>query len=470
MPYRNRMGDWIQMGLRKQHQVKLWSMFLWYLFNLLVWSGVFVGVYILFFSLALENGIILPANYAEQMIKQNKEAISKSEPLDRQLIPHTCKIGLFNKNYQYVEGEFDVQTVEDAKLFLKQSSNYHNRYMVIEREDGFCVIQYDISVHFASSALNSMFPKLEFTLLTSFFVLLLILVIIIAALFAKKLKKELIPVVEATQQIKKKNLEFELRTSHIQEFNEVINSIEEMKIALAKSLKKEWDTEERRKTHIATLAHDIKTPLTIIKGNAELLMEENVSSEIKGYLESIEKGGNQIEHYITLLIEATKNDNKLEMKKERVKLGDFVKELIRQTQVLCKSYQVELIKEVNIRSACMLVMDEEKVLRAVMNVVVNALEHTEKQRQIKLRVIEKGQALIMQVEDYGCGFTQEALKYASNQFFTQNIARTGTHYGLGLYMTKQVITGHKGIVTYENKEGVKGAVITIDLPLGDSLV
>ncbi|MGL4738933.1 MAG: sensor histidine kinase [Cellulosilyticaceae bacterium] len=453
------------MGLRKQYQVKLSGLFIGYLFNLLVWSGIFLGIYIFFFSMATESGVILPANYVEHMVKQNKAAISVSEPLDRQLIPSTCKVGLFNKDYQYVTGEFDAQTVEDAALFLRQSNRYHPNFLMIERENGFCVIQYEIGARFASPVLDKLFPKLELTLIMSFFLLFLLLVILIAWLFAKRLKKELLPVVEATQQIKEKNLAFELSVSHIQEFNEVVHAIEDMKGALAQSLKKEWETEERRKLHIATLAHDLKTPLTIIKGNAELLIEEELSPEMKESVESIEKSSNQIAQYITLLIEATKDDEQLAMKKEKVKLEDFARALTRQVQGLCKSYQVALTEEVDIHSQYLIGIDQQSVLRAVMNVVVNAIEHT--QERIKLQVIAKGNTLMIQVEDFGPGFTEEALKYACNQFFTQNTARTGSHYGLGLYITKQVVQGHRGTVVYENKEDSKGALITITLPVKD---
>lgn len=453
------------MGVRKQYEIKLWGMFLWYLLDLIMWSGLLIGIYILLFSIGINSKRILPANYAEQTIRRNKEAISNSHPLDRKLIPNTCKVGLFNKNHGYIGGEFDQQTVEDAEIFLSQSTNYRSRYIVIERVDEYCVIQYDLSAHFASPILNRIFPKLELTMIISFFILFLALVIFMAFLFAKKLERELGPVVQATQQIKERNLDFELDTSHIQEFNEVLKSIKHMKVALAEALKTEWETEERRKIHIAALAHDIKTPLTIIKGNTELVTEEKISSEIVEYMESIEKSSNQIEHYITLLIEATRDDKNLRMKKERVKVDDFIKELTRQTQELCESYQVQLTNIENIKGEDVFVIDKESLLRAMMNVVLNALEHTKDEKQIILRMIEKNGVLTIEVEDFGDGFTREALKYASDQFFTQNTARRGTHYGLGLYMTKQVIKGHKGGITYENKEIDKGAIVSVNLPI-----
>lgn len=455
------------MELRKTRKIGLWGMFLKYIFNLLVMTILLGGLYVLLFSLAMGQGVILPADYAEKQIDQNWEAISKSQILDRQLIPHTCKSGVFDKSYQYLEGDFDEQTIEDAQLFLKHSKGYRNRYILIERAEDIYVIQYDISAHFASPVLHRLFPRLELTLLLGFFVLLLALVIITALLFARKLKKELMPVMEATEQIKERNLQFELKVSHIQEFSEVLSSIQDMKTALAEALKKEWETEQRRKTHISALAHDIKTPLTIIKGNAQLLMEENMLPDIEEYMESIERSTNQIEKYIGLLIEATKDEKKLEMKRASVESRGFVRQVIKQSKELCKSYQVHLVEQVSLVKNSTLMIDEASVLRALINVVKNALEHSEGQKEIKLSLIEEEYALAIQIEDFGPGFNEEALKYATQQFFTQNIARTGTHYGLGLYITRQVIEEHGGTLIYGNKEVGSGGLVTIKLPINN---
>ena len=67
------------------------------------------------------------------------------------------------------------------------------------------------------------------------------------------------------------------------------------------------------------------------------------------------------------------------------------------------------------------------------------------------------------------GFTEEALKHATEQFFTQNVSRTGTHYGLGLYISKQIIERHDGSLMYSNKEDKSGGVVTIKLPMNNLL-
>ena len=452
------------MDLKRCHKIGLWSMFIKYLLTLFVGIIILGSFYTIAFSFSMSNGIILPANYAEKQIVKNKEAISKSNPFDSSLIPHTCNYGLFDKSYNYLEGNFNKDTIEDAKLFLRQSEDYQKRYIVVERDKEICVIQYDISAHFAAPLLHQMFPSLELIVVISFFLMCIFLVIGTALLFAKKLKKELAPVLEATQQIKEKRLEFEVKSSKIQEFNDVLNSIRDMKIALAESLKKEWETEERRKEHISALAHDIKTPLTVIKGNAELLMEEIITPDMKEYIECIDRSSDQIENYICLLIEATRGQVGLEMKVGPIKARDFAKQIIEESTTLCRSYQIHLMKQVSVTDK-ILMIDQQSISRAVLNVVKNALEHTDKKKEIRLSFLEEAHALTIQIEDFGSGFTKEALKKATQQFFTQNVARTGTHYGLGLYMTRQVVEGHGGKLTYTNKENGEGALVTIKLPI-----
>ena len=458
------MGDWLQMELRRGHKIGLWGMFLKYLLTLFIGIVLLGSFYIVVFSFAMNNGVILPANYAEKQIAKNKEAIIRSNPFDNSLIPHTCNYGLFDKSYNYLEGNFDNSTVEDAKLFLMGTEDYYKRYIVVERDRDICVIQYDISAHFASPVLHQMFARLELMAVILFFIMFVLVVIGTALLFAKRLKKELAPVLEATQQIKERKLQFEVKSSRIQEFNDVLNSIGDMKIALAKSLKKEWETEERRKEHISALAHDIKTPLTVIKGNAELLMEETITPEMREYVECIDRSSNQIEKYICLLIEATKSESGLELKATPLKTRDFVKQVIEESITLCRSYQVQLVSQVSVTDT-ILMIDEQSVLRAVLNVIQNALEHSDKEKEIRLSFLEEADKLIIQIEDFGLGFTKEALNNGAQQFFTENTARTGTHYGLGLYMTKQVIEGHKGKLTYGNKANESGALVNIELPV-----
>ena len=92
--------------------------------------------------------------------------------------------------------------------------------------------------------------------------------------FAKTMKKRLEQLQSVTQKISENDLEFAVQTTDIKEINRVLYSLEHMKDALQKSLRKQWDMEAEQTRQVRALVHDIKTPLTIIKGNAELSAED----------------------------------------------------------------------------------------------------------------------------------------------------------------------------------------------------
>lgn len=452
------MGDWIQMD------IKLFKMFLKYLFSFCFFTVILIAVFIITFIFGLNNKIILPANYGEKEIIKNGNAIKLSEPFDETLIPHTCKYGLFDKENNYLKGNFDEEIIEDAKLFLKDSKLANKWYFLIERPKERCVIQYDLSAHFSSPFLDKLFPHLEILIIGLFLIFFIILTILIAFLFGKKLKKELSPLLFATQKIKNQELDFEISYSKIKEFNEVLISMDEMKIALADSLKSEWEAEQKRKTHISALAHDIKTPLTVIKGNAELLKEENVSKEIYEHANNIDKSTDRIEQYVKLLIEATKSENGLNLNLSSIVLKDFVFEIISQARSLCKTKNITLIEKVSDMPE-IIVADKEELLRAILNIILNAVDYSFNEGKIYLKFYTFEDSFLITVEDFGRGFTESALKNAKKQFFTEKFERSGSHYGMGMYITDTIIENHGGKLDISNKVDSKGAVVTISIPL-----
>ena len=144
-----------------RHRIGLSGMFLKYLLSLVLGMIVLVIGYLLSINIGFKLGIFLPANYAEHQIAQNKEAIKSSTPFNEALIPKTCQYGLFDEKKQYIQGSFDEETLEDAKIFLFHLGTYQKRYMLIERTNESCVIEYDVQMHFASLRWHHWFPNVE---------------------------------------------------------------------------------------------------------------------------------------------------------------------------------------------------------------------------------------------------------------------------------------------------------------------
>lgn len=407
------------------------------------------------FSIGLNMEIILPANYTENYLLNNARQIAQSHPFSKELLPKNCEYGLFDQEGNYIEGNTEnIDTFADVLTGKK----YRNDYKVIERKDGFCVIHYSVQAHFADPFWNKIIPHPEMTAVLVFVMFFLVTVAISAFLFGKKLRKKLTPLLLEIESIKERDLLFVSEKSDIREFNEVLSALHEMKKELEDSLKREWETEQRRKDNISALAHDIKTPVTIIKGNAELLQEETDIEQIYHYAEVINANTDRIDHYIRLLI----NEAKGVEEHTDAELTQLFAEIKEQSRTLCHTKNVPLRIDENVCGYfTQQIQDAERVVRAVMNIVSNAVEYTDPEKGVVLSLMAENERIVIKVEDYGTGFSIEALRHATEQFYTEKKERSSAHYGLGLYFAKTVAKEHCGNLILANKIDGSGAEVSI---------
>lgn len=422
-----------------------------------------IVLFILVFQVGLNTNNILPANYSERVIEMNKEAIAQSEPLDETLIPSTCTYGIFNTNYQYIDGNMNRNIVDSAEKVIKNGSTSKYRFYVIPRNDGYCVIQYSVAAKFNNNFLNKLFPSPEIILIFLFLVVFIVLLVVNAAILGRRLKKELKPLLGVVDQIQKKELEFDMEYSTVREFNQVLIALNDMKLALSQSLKKAWESEQMRKSHILALAHDIRTPLTIMKGNAELIREETELEPIYEDASLICGNIDKIERYIKLLIEATKSEFTVSKNNETHTLAPFLNRIIKETKDLCKTKGMELVTTVSHQNETIFV-DQELITRAIMNIIKNAIEHSSSATKICASFVYEEGILQVSIEDFGSGFSEEALNNATKQFYTDRKERSNENYGLGLYIASEVAKAYEGTIEFFNKSD-EGAIVSISFML-----
>ena len=451
------------MELKKNHESKLWIMFMKYLIAITLATLVLILISFEALLKCINAQIFLPANYAENYLNANMEKIRTSEPFDKTLVPNFCKYGLFDKSYHYIEGNFNNQELGYAWSYFS-TEQFHSPmfYKVITRKNEICIIQYDLKIHFANDFLNQLFPNPEITFIYLLLLCILIIFFLLAFYFAKQLKKQLLPLIKAAEKIQEKDLDFNMSYCKIKEFNDVLHSMDEMKNALSTSLKREWLLEEKKNSHISSLAHDIKTPLTIIKGNAQLLLEEDLPEDLKEYVMSIDGKTDVIENYIKLLIQTAQSKMPEGMSLKTINLASWIEDISKEALSLGKTKEVK-IKFTKTHIPLQFYTDPIQLSRAVMNIIKNGIEHTNPYHQVTLNFIGYEKHLEIIIEDEGKGFSSAALKYGTDQFFTESQARLDNHYGLGLYIADTIVKNLHGTLTLYNKSD-KGAVVKLSLP------
>lgn len=449
---------------------KLYTIFISFLAVFVVQTIVLAAVVFLLFSLFINMGLILPAYYAQNELESISEEIAQVQKVEEQLMPPGCTYGVYEENGDYLYGTFSGEEQLQAWKH-KEGGSYQvslqTFYRFIERGGGeFCVVRYPVTAQFADEDLRKHLPNAEYLLWIMFALLFIVDTIWAARRFGKYITKRLRVLDQVTERIKEENLEFEREYSDIQEIDDVLGSLFRMKEALQGSLLKQWDTESRKREQMAALAHDIKTPLTVIRGNAELISEAEDGDEARGYNQFIIQSVQEIEDYLSVLQEMLRTGQlKADICKE-TKLRQFADRILRQAESLGKSRKRNVIIRKNDLSGTIMA-DEEKLYRAVMNVLANAVEHTQENDSIIIEVSASDtEKLKIRICDSGPGFSKDALQHATEQFYQSDKSRHGSnHYGMGLYIAKSFIEQQGGILEIGNSKETKGAEVVIRLRL-----
>ncbi|NFR87413.1 HAMP domain-containing sensor histidine kinase [Clostridium sp. ZS2] len=418
------------------------------------------------FIIGLKNGMILPANYYEQMVEKNRNNIMVTDEVS-EFIPKECNYVVYDLNGKIISSNVsEKNALKIWKVIEEDRIGYgSNYYKIIPRENEVCAVGYKLTAQFSNPILRKYIPSAEWCPVILFIITFILGVIILSKCFSKRVAKEMKILKNITESIKVENLNFETEESSITEVNEVLSALDKMRLELNVSLNKQWNLEKSRKDQIAALAHDIKTPLTIIKGNSELLRELNLNSDAMVFNENILNEIKNMEYYIKSLIEIMKSEKEMVLKKEVVNLKNFISEIIEQGILLIKDKQIKFIDEVKTNIE-IIIVDRVSLKRAIVNIITNAIDYCPIKGEILFSVDSNNEYISFTIEDNGRGFTKEELDSATEQFYQGDKSRNSkNHYGMGLYITRNIIKKHGGNLILENSKEIEGAKVVIKLPL-----
>ena len=423
--------------------------------------GLVIATYlILYIFISLE--FIYPANFAEQKINEAYDTILYADEVTAEMIPPLCNYVIFSESGERIGGNLSEQYEQiawNAAKYGNASGKYF--YKVISREKEYVVLQYCLTPQYHSAFLREHLIGPQNVMSIMAVIGAIVIIIIPSIRFGKRIKKQMQPVLDAIGQIKNQNLEYEASHSGIKEFDDCLSAIDDMRDALRESLEKQWKTEQEKNQQMSALAHDIKTPLTIVRGNAELLLETELTSEQKNNVTYVLNGTTQIQSYVQQLIDVTKSWNCSGVTYTTVLLDDFFTDIKEQALGLAEICHQKINWKAE-QCDKKVTIAYDPMFRAVMNVIQNAVEHTKENRIIYIDAKEYDGRLTFIVEDSGAGFTKEALLHGTEQFFMDDTSRNGeAHYGIGLFFAKTVAEKYGGEIKLSNSVKTGGAKVEI---------
>ena len=413
------------------------------------------------------TGFITYADYSERSAKNLVPVIAATPDLTDVQLPMGCKYLVLDKNYQVVETSLeknDLDAAMDYAISGKINENLNKQYLLVTRENEYVILQYYIGSQFTNEWLYEHFPSPETILYILIAVNCIAVCVILTTKFAKNMRVQLAPLFEATEQVAQQNLDFVVGHSKIKEFEDVLCSFEDMKNNLKTSLEKQWSAEQLQREQIAALAHDLKTPLTVIQGNIDLMSETNLDDEQRLYAGYITESSEQIGFYIKTLIDISRTISGYQLCLEEIDIVDYMKRIEAQANSLCLTHNICLCMETETNLGT---FKADKLLleRAIMNVINNALDYSPPKGTVSVIVQSTDDFLQISVTDEGNGFTPEALYHAQEQFYMGEKSRTSNmHFGMGLYITSKIIKQHNGQLVLKNSDKTGGAQVIIKIP------
>lgn len=447
---------------------KLRSVFMRYVLILAIGLLCIIFINIGLYLIGIENSVIYPLNRVSAEIENAKEYLTTVNTVADDKIPFLCEYALFTNTGEYKRGSLDFETANTIWTICIEDSVTSARpylYTVIQRDNEVLILRYRMTAQFHNELLRRLFPVADWLLIGLILIEMLILMFIISYWFGKYVEKKIDKLLTAAQKIEQQNLDFTVESSDIFEINKVLNGLEHMKQALKQSLTEQWKTEKMRQDQVAALAHDLKTPLTIVRGNVELLYDTILTDEQAECAGYIKDSSIQMQNYIQMLIDITKAVDSFCPQLREFCMSGFLQELQNQAKGLCSAQGIRLQAVYDYQTQSISV-DHDLFMRAMINVISNAVEHTPANGMVYFEVYESGGYFVFVISDTGNGFSEEALQHATEQFYMDEHSRTSNlHFGMGLYITDSVIRQHKGELILENSGKTGGAQVTVKIPL-----
>lgn len=240
--------------------------------------------------------------------------------------------------------------------------------------------------------------------------------------------------------------------AQVRELQAALTALDTLRRELAASLQDQWAGEQQKQALLAALAHDLKTPLTIISGNAELLDEDNLPPAQQACVQAILRGARSAEDYVTHL-QAITTGLPPAASAQTVSCADLAQ--------ACAALGRDLTAPKGITFSWQtdphplpdraLSLDRTAFLRAAENLLSNGVRYTPAGQTLDCGLRLTAQRLFLWVQDSGPGFSPEALAKAGKLFYTEEPSRPqGGHLGMGLYSAAQTARAHGGGLCLEN--------------------
>ncbi len=270
----------------------------------------------------------------------------------------------------------------------------------------------------------------------------------------------LVKLKKATHNIKEGNLDFVLDVEGEDEFSELFRDFEEMRRRLKETANEKVMLDKENKELISNISHDLKTPITAVKGYVEGIMDgvADTPEKMDRYVRIIYNKTNEMDHLINELTFYSKVDtNRIPYTFSKLNVDDYFNDCAEEIQLELKTRGIELVYANYAEKDILVIADGEQIRRVIYNLVSNSIKYMDKTRGIiQIRIKDVGDFIQIEIEDNGRGIAARDLTQVFNRFYRTDVSRNSSKggSGIGLSIVKKIIEDHGGKVWATSREGI----------------
>lgn len=426
------------------------------------------------FALLLNSGVAYLANEGDRALEETLARLATLDSDDDAAldaaIPSCYWWTTFAPDGTRLGGDASDRKVDRSRaaafdgLSVEYSALSTARFEPVQLADGTtCVLAYEYVPQFTSKELRDALPNPQNLVLGVAAVLFVLVLGGIVTRAARVIARKMRPLEDAARRIEGRDLDFSVGHSGVREIDNVLGAMDEMRASLKESLETQWRSEQERREQVAALAHDLKTPLTVVRGNLDVLLEGDLPDEERTCATDAAAGAARMSEYVRELIDVSRGGATAFAPVE-ANVRVFLARVHSQAETLAAAEGVLLVWRESASVPETLQMDEALLERAVLNVVANAVEHAPAGSPVEVDVrADESDELVVEVRDEGPGFSPEALRRGCETFYQGDPARaTSGHSGLGLHVAAEAAARHGGAVELANRaDAPSGACVTL---------
>ena len=268
---------------------------------------------------------------------------------------------------------------------------------------------------------------------------------------------------KATQNIKDGNLDFVLDVEGTDEFAELCRDFEEMRRRLKESAEEKLVLDKENKELISNISHDLKTPITAVKGYVEGIMDgvADTPEKMDRYVRTIYNKTVEMDHLFNELTFYSKIDtNRIPYTFSKLNVEDYFSDCAEEVGLELETRGIQLCYANYVDSDVQVIADGEQIRRVIHNIISNAIKYMDKGKGMKgiiqIRVKDVGDFVQVEIEDNGKGIAAKDLPYIFDRFYRTDVSRNSAKggSGIGLSIVRKILEDHGGKVWATSREDI----------------